>query len=62
MGQLDRAFYGDLLDRFGPAGPPSAGNLRKLTGASWDEYRAAGHDARNDMGVRPQKPYSPDVR
>lgn len=62
MGQLDRAFYGDLLANFGPAGPPTADYFRSLTGASWDEYRAAEHDANNDMRVRPPKPYSPDVR
>lgn len=62
LGDLDLLRYGDLMDDFGGPGAPSDEYFRSLTGASRSQYRAAGHDFRNDAGVRPMKDYSPDVR
>lgn len=58
LGRLDLALYGDLLNRFGGSGPLTVEHIARLTGASVNDVRAAFHDARNDSGVRPMKPYS----
>jgi hypothetical protein len=61
FGRLDDLRYGDLLHDFGTpglGGGISDEEMGKLTGATRKENRAAGHDFRNDAGVRPMKPYS----
>lgn len=60
LGRLDQDRFGDLLGQFGPSGPPTDENLRRLTNSSKKDFDAAGHDFRNDSGIRPPKPYSND--
>ena len=59
LGYLDDLRYGDLLSNFGTPGLGTGldeEEMRGLTGATRSEFRAAGHDFRNDAGVRPIKP------
>ena len=57
LGRLDRAFYGDLLVQFGPGGALTDEYLAQISGSTVSHLRKAHHNARNDAGVRPPKPY-----